>query len=222
RTALMVDEDQDVGSISTLGADGHPRVLIAAAENGGVISTAGPGDHKLVELGIGKPWAGIVTPPVAQPDGEEPPAVADPAPQPVGGQLVLFSADGKPQWLMTHDERGSGRALAFDGEGRLYLVLMATLNVMHGPPGRKLPQPTPGDAAPPADVEAINEPNTEADSASNAAAMPDAESKPDSDVMPPGDPPATDTPPDEPAPPPAAAPKASEGRPDTPPSADVP
>ena len=148
RAAIGVDEVQSVGTVSTLGSDGHPRVLIAAVDNSGMISTAGPGDRKLAELGIGKPWAGLTTPQAGQADDHLPPA-AETVEQPVGGQLVLLAPDGKPQWLLTHDEHGSGRALAFDGEGRLHLVLTATLNVIHGPPGRtQIPSPPTGETPP--------------------------------------------------------------------------
>lgn len=185
RATLSVDEAQQVGRISTFGADGHPRVIIAAVDDGGIVTTAGPGDHKLVELGIGKPWAGLVTPPAAATDDAAEPAPVSP-PQPIGGQLVLFSAEGKPQWLLTHDERGSGRALAFDEQGHLYLVLMATLNVTPGPPGRTPPA---------ADAPRAAEPSEPSTTASPSDAAP-ATDKPDAE------PPANE-------PPPETAPQAS-------------
>ncbi|MBX9789321.1 MAG: hypothetical protein K2Y37_10430 [Pirellulales bacterium] len=149
RTALGVDEAQSVGTVSTFGSDGHPRVVIAAVDNSGMISTAGPGDRRLVELGIGKPWAGLTTPQAANQANDDQPPAAETVAQPLGGQLVLLAPDGKPQWLLTHDERGSGRALAFDSEGRLHLVLTATLNVIHGPPGRTQTPSPPADQTPP-------------------------------------------------------------------------
>jgi hypothetical protein len=143
RVAMLVDEGQQVGSLATFGDDGQRRVIVAAGDGGGgLVTVHGPGGHQLVALGMGKPLGGLVTSPAATNNEQEQPA-AEPPPQ--GGQLALFSAEGKPQWLLTHDERGAGRALAFDEQGHLFLVLMATLNVTPGPPGRSQPgaQPAP-------------------------------------------------------------------------------
>lgn len=151
RAAMMVDESQQIGSMATFASDGEPRVVIAAGEGGGgIVTVHGPGGRQLVALGMGKPLGGLVTSPAAASVEEAQPAAEVPPP-PLGGQLALFSADGKPQWLLTHDERGSGRALAFDDRGHLYLVLMATLNVTPGPPGRAQPATDAPPAAEPGD-----------------------------------------------------------------------
>ena len=166
QAAMMVDEAQHVGSMATFAADGKPRVFIAAGEGaGGLITVHGPGGREIVALGMGKPLGGIVASPVA--GNEEEAQTTGEVPPPMGGQLALFSDEGKPQWLLTHDERGSGRALAFDDRGHLYLVLMATLNVTPGPPGRAQPAtepsnpasaPATGEAAPATDKPATEPP----------------------------------------------------------------
>ncbi len=152
RAALLVDEGQQIGSLATFGPDGERRVVVAAGEGGGgLITVHGPVGRQLVALGMGKPLAGLVTSPAAANADEAQPAAEVPPP-PLGGQLALFSDEGKPQWLLTHDERGAGRALAFDEQGHLYLVLMATLNVTPGPPGRAQPAAGAPPATEPADA----------------------------------------------------------------------
>jgi hypothetical protein len=140
RAAMMVDESQQIGSLATFAADGEPRVVIAAGQGaGGIVTIHGPGGRQIAALGMGKPLGGLSTPSTPKTEGEEGQPAENVPPPALGGQLALFSADGKPQWLLTHDERGSGRALAFDDRGHLYLVLMATLNVTPGPPGQAQP-----------------------------------------------------------------------------------
>lgn len=193
RVAMMVDEGQKVGSLATFGPDGQRRVVVAAGEGtSGLITIHAPGGHQLVALGMGKPLGGLVNSPAAAgADGAQP---ATEAPPPLlGGLLALFSAEGKPQWLLTHDERGAGRALAFDEQGHLFLVLMATLNVTPGPPGRGQPAPEtpaadePGDTTNPAD-----------EAATDAGAPATGETAPASDepaaADPPSAPPATPNP----------------------------
>ena len=192
RAALLVDEGQQIGSLATFGPDGERRVVVAAGEGGGgLITVHGPVGRQLVALGMGKPLAGLVTSPAAanadeaQPDAEVPPP-------PLGGQLALFSDEGKPQWLLTHDERGAGRALAFDEQGHLYLVLMATLNVTPGPPGR---------AQPAADAPPTAEPADPADAPSDPAAQPGNPAEPPAageSAVPSPDEPATEPPATEP------------------------
>lgn len=132
----------NAGAITTYADDMTPQVIISSVENNGLFGTVGAAKKKLVELTTDANGTGVL---ITYAGDNARQVVLD---SQSGGRLTTFSPDGKPQFAVTHDDKGAGQAVAFDAEGNLYLPLTT----------RVKPKPAPAPESEPAEAKPAEDP----------------------------------------------------------------